>query len=191
MNFSYDNQQCQNIYHYQNPTSPSDADMIAIAGHFKDWWNTEFKSAMPGALTLRNITCTDLTNFNGNEIVYVTGLPLTGLDVTHNPYPNNVTLAVKWLTGFRGRSFRGRTYHLGMTEDQALRNVMTVAALAFYNNAYGKLLDGTYIPVNHLCITSFRHNNAPRSSASSSLVTGLSIDPTIDSQRRRLPGRGN
>lgn len=118
-----------------------------------------------------------------------TGLPLAGTGGSVQ-LPNNVTLCIKWTTENRGRSFRGRTYHVGLTESQVTDNEVVAVAMGQFTTAYGALLTDLATAGWPLVIASRYANNQPRITGVATLVTGFSIDPFIDSQRRRLPGRG-
>jgi hypothetical protein len=99
--------------------------------------------------------------------------------------PGNVSLAVKLLTGAIGRSRRGRQYMPGLTEAFVSGN----NALAVYVGAVGSLF------ARHLTGFTALSNLYLPAIASRKLgllfdVVEFALDYYIDSQRRRLTGRG-
>jgi hypothetical protein len=56
--------------------------------------------------------------------------------------------------------------------------------------SYADLLGHVNIGANTLCVVSRFHNNSARVSGVATDILSVSADPVIDSQRRRLPGRG-
>jgi len=100
--------------------------------------------------------------------------------------PANAALVISWKTGFVGRSYRGRTYHGGFTENQsqgstALSSLVTgVGALASALLIYA----GTGAVPMHLVVAS-------RHLLTLTDVTTPIVNAFIDSQRTRLIGRGS
>jgi hypothetical protein len=105
--------------------------------------------------------------------------------------PNNCAFCITHRTALRGRSYRGRTYVGGLAQSAVDGNTVDGAAvtnsvLAF--NAMRTTLEADDVA---FVIVSRYHNNAPRVEGLRTPVNlSLAIDGTIDSQRRRLPGRG-
>lgn len=187
----YGGQYCENVYNYQLEVAPTAEIMEDLAAAFKASWNTNFKPAVPATCSLVMIRCTDLSSESGPAIEYTTGLPIVGTQ--GNPQlPNNVTFVVKWTTALRGRSYRGRTYHVGLAEDQVVGNSLGTGYDVTFGAIYADLISlfADVYPAQ-LVVLSRYHNNAPRSSCVATPVLSAYVDTTLDSQRRRLPGRGN
>jgi hypothetical protein len=149
------------------------------------------KAFMPNTGGLVLVSVRDLTTESGLAIERTTGLPLIGTNASPQ-LPNNVTVAVKWSTGFAGRSFRGRTYHIGMPENSTVSNQVSAGPLADLNTAYAALIGvppATDASMTLVVVSKF-HANAPRLAGVTTPILARSINPTIDSQRRRLPERG-
>jgi hypothetical protein len=191
LNFTQDGQRVQNVYHFKAADGTWDvAGLHQLAGTFKNWWNSEMRPAASNTLTLRSIIVEDLSA-GGQAIEHVDGLPSTGTN-TNAPAPNNVTFSVKWGTGLRGRSFRGRTYHLGIVSNDYSGNTISPGSLSAYLGKYNALritLDNFSL-AGDFCVLSETEDKAPRAAGICTPITGCSIDPTLDSMRRRLPGRG-
>lgn len=191
MQFLYAGQRCENVYHVENTGAWDVASLQDLGDAFIDWWDTELKAFMPATGSLEQVVLRDLTTEAGIAVERTTGLPLVGTNGSPQ-LPNNVTVAVKWSTGLAGRSFRGRTYHIGMPENSTVDNTVSSGPLADLLAAYDALI-GVPPAVNpdySLVVVSLFHANAPRVAGVTTPILDSSIDPTIDSQRRRLPGRG-
>lgn len=193
MHFTQDLQQVENVFYVQSIAGWDAASLSTLAGIVKAWWNTSIKPTTSNTVSLNEIDCKDMSSSSGVEIVYSTGLPLVGSSGSP-ANPNSVTFAIKLVTGLGGRSFRGRQYIIGLTQGNlnADANTVTSAAMAIYTTGYNALitsLAAAYTP--GMVIASFHSGGAPRITATLTAVTAaLFADNVVDSQRRRLPGRG-
>lgn len=193
MLFTYLGQIVENVYHVQQgdgATAPTVAQMNALATALKDWEAGTGRFRRSVSCSLRHIIVRDLTTRDAPAIDFVTGLPLDGNDATQ-ALPGNVTVAVKWSTAFRGRSFRGRTYHVGMTAGMVLGDQLVVGLSATLAGVYNGLLAAVNaVPGCTLGVVSYAHLNAWRAAGLFTPITAASVDNDLDSQRRRLAGRG-
>jgi len=121
----------------------------------------------------------------------VTGLPSAGTSAV-DPLPFNCAHCVSFRTANRGRSGRGRNYVMGLSDSEAAASAIQTTRLNLDVNAYAALVGaGTFVAGLQFCVVSRYSGGAPRSVALIQPITSvLSVDATIDSQRRRLPGRG-
>ncbi len=187
--YKQDSQLVMNTFWFKsnlNETGP--AQMQAIATTFADWWSAELAPLIGNEVQLFEIVIKELRP-DGNTILFTDGLPANG---THQSpiLPNSVTLAVHWGTGLVGRSRHGRTFFIGLCEDQVIANTCTIAAQI--QSAYDALrvtFDNMTLNVE-FSVVSFVSNNAWRTEPLVTPITGVAVDSTIDNQRRRLPGRG-
>lgn len=162
-----------------------------LAAALADWWDTYIKSLVAPDTSLLRILVTDLNAVDGLGIEYSSGLPIAGTAGSGSA-PNNVTLAIKFATGLRGRSNRGRNYIVGLPQQYVADNSVNGAYVANWVNSYQLLTDTENTAGFSWSVASRYHNNAPRTPAGvTNLITQVSVtDLVIDSQRRRLPGRG-
>jgi len=198
MQFTQANQKVENVYHVRRQGAWTQEDLTSLANIFGNWWIQVLKPLVTVGVTLRQVLATDISAEGGLSVIGTTGLPTTGGDAGGG-YPNNVTLAVKWGTGLAGRSFRGRTYHVGMVIGMVDGNGNVVAnKLNDLKNAYDGLrtaLDNATLGVEFVVVSRYsgvdaNHKPIPRAEGVTTPISGVSIDPVTDSQRRRLPGRG-
>lgn len=184
------NSYSENVFHFKASAALDEAALVDLAEDLHSWWTTSARGFMPPTLFLSKIIVSDLTSESAPAIEYTAGLPSPGTS-SGTILPMNVTAAVKWTTGYRGRSYRGRTFMVGLIEENVTGDQIISAALANYKGVFEYLLNNTFSQVDGgLAVVSRYHNNAPRSQGVATLITDVDIDPTIDSQRRRLLGRG-
>jgi hypothetical protein len=189
MRFLDDGQKVENVYHLDGAAPANGADLVDMAILFADWWDVTMQPLVTDVVQLVAVVAKALDTESSPAIEYVTGLPLTGGDTTGS-LPNNVTLAVKWLTGLSGRSFRGRTYHIGLSKDQVADNIVVATPLAAIVAAYNTLISDTTSAGRFMAVASSITGGAPRTTGVMTPIVSATADNTIDSQRRRLPGRG-
>jgi hypothetical protein len=180
----------ENVFHVLLDHQPDKDDLTLIAIAMRDWWDVELQGLVTGSVSLVRILGRDLTVEDGQAIEFTAGLPLVGGGA--GPLPNNVTVVVKWSTGFAGRSFRGRTYHVGLPGNQLDTNTNSITAAhgIALDTAYELLIDAMQSSGWSLVVASFFHDGAPRAAAVLTPIEAAFINLDIDSQRRRLKGRG-
>lgn len=191
MVYSQQGQVVENVFHVQAPGALNAGNLATIANEFGQWHELHLNLVQNSGISLNLIRATDLTTALGTGIEFAAGLPRSG-GGGGSPSPMNVTLAVKWITGFRGRSYRGRSYHIGLREEDYVGSTMLSARLASIIEAYRQLLVmfATDMPTYSPVVVSRRNNKVPRITGVASIIVGVTAEATTDSQRRRLPGRG-
>jgi hypothetical protein len=159
-----------------------------IAGTFVNWWTTDIRPLVTAGLQLYEVTVKELRP-DGIAILYTEDLPVSG-EKTEAPLPNNCALAVHWGTGLVGRSRHGRTYQGGLCIDSVQGNTCSIATS--FQTAYDALrtaLDNITINCEFV-VTSFVSAKNWRQVPLTTPITGVAVESTMDSMRRRLPGRG-
>jgi len=185
-------QVCENVYHVEKPAPWSAAQLATMAAAIEAWWKAEVAPIVPATVSLVRIDSRDLTEEAApfDSLNCLTDCEGTLADPQT---PNNVTVAIKWTGGLTGRSQRGRTYHIGLSEGQVTGNSVDIPDGAAILAAYNELItaiSGATIGAK-LVIVSYITNGAPRTTGQTTDVTDVGLDLTIDSQRRWLPGRGS
>ena len=184
------NQRVENVYHCIANTTPiTYSGLATLCGAFKDWYNTTGKALSVDNLVLEKIVAKDLTSQSGPAIEYTTGLPQAGTHVA-TAYPTNVTVAVSFGTALRGRSYRGRIYQNGLSNDRVVANKITSSYQEDLIAGYAALKSAVNTAGWDLAVVSRYHNKAARTSGVATPITSVSVDINLDSQRRRLTGRG-
>lgn len=188
--FLLDGQRIENVHHFYFGNGVDVINMEELAAFYINWFDTSLAPHLPNAIQLVLVKCTDLTIENGDSIEVTTGLPIAG-DAASAPLPNNCTMTIKWITGRAGRSYRGRTYFPVLREDIVVGNMVDAPYAVQLLDVYANLIAVNLLTSDcQLVVVSRFHNNAPRAVGLVTPVINLVIDRVIDSQRRRLPGRG-
>lgn len=189
MHYLWREQHCMNVFWLNsNLHETSETLEHELAGTFVNWWKTEIAPLISSTVQLYEVTVKELRP-DGVAVLHTDGLPANGAK-SETALPNNVSLAVHWGTGLVGRSRHGRTFHLGITSDFVNGNFVTNAndIQAAYD-ALRTTLDNITLNVE-FSVVSFVLQNAWRRDPLITPISGVAVEATIDSQRRRLPGRG-
>lgn len=169
--------------------APTLTDLIALGSAVNDYWSGTIMPALASTLVLLGNVATDWSSDTAPAIN--TPFVIEG-GIATPALPNNVAFCVSFSTAGRGRSSRGRNYVPGIPRE-VLVDANTVSA-DFANTivtGYGGINSSPIDTDWEWSVVSFQTGGAPR-------VAGLvqpvgfaaATDLTLDSQRRRLPGRG-
>lgn len=184
----------ENVYHVQvgsGGTPATETEMDSLAATMENWESVTGRGDRTNAcvLTLIRVRRLDVAGDLVKEYTPVS--PVTGSG-TGGAAPGNVTVAIRWSTGQGGRSNRGRTYFIGMPVNFLSGNQLTSAAQTQIAASYAGLLSGINGTSGlHMGVLSFAHNKFWRNTAQFTPITHSSVEVNLDSQRRRLNGRGN
>lgn len=191
MRYNYVGQQVENLLYFKCNTGISPAKMIDLGEYLIDTWIADVQSGSPDSLRLREVFITDLTTESSPAVTVTTGLPADGGTATQSS-PNNVTLTCSFRTFGRGRSSRGRNYLLGIREDEVGDNIVATGFKNRWSEFFNDITDPFPLSDDWTwSVVSLVHNKAPRSEGLvQQVLTHVYVDSTVDSQRRRLPGRG-
>jgi len=190
--YAWDTQIVETVLHYQLAGGYDIPKMILLGAALRTAWAGGCQGSMSSAVTLNQIRLTDLTTISSPVVNYSVGLPLAGALVATPALPNSIALVMTKRTDFRGRSFRGRIYHPGLTEADVAANQVTPVRVTALLTSYSNLINITDSGANvhKMVVVSRFTGGAARGAAVVTLVTSISSDGSVDSQRRRLPGRG-
>lgn len=191
MTFSQGDEIAQNVYHVETGNSWSVEHLENLAQLFYNWWDEELKALVSTSVALEGIVTRDLTSEFDDEHTSAQAFPLAGT-LASPVLPYNVTPVISWRTGLTGRSTRGRTYHVGLSEAQAVGGQLETAAQVALSAAYDDLLSRINADSEpwQLAVLSRVQGGATLAEAIPyGILVGI-VDFALDSQRRRLPGRG-
>lgn len=178
-----DTRQLVNTFHVNKPDAWTMTDLIQLANVVHTWWTTYYKIMVPNTVSLVQIQCR----------VYNPNVPLA-YDLNISPpeagtrgtttEPANATLSMSERTGLAGRKYRGRMYLAGLDSASTNQNdTVTSALVTLAANALANLITGA-LPIPESVSIFHRNTNTFTN------VIAYVIENVIDSQRRRLPGRG-
>lgn len=155
------------------------------------WWTLNVLPLLSEDVVFGVVSARDLSVGIGAEYELSQGPALGG--VASEAAPNNVCIAVSFRTGVAGRSFRGRNYISGIPNSTININVLSGTFGVDITDAYNLLLvGGGALPANWVwVVTSYFTGGAPRAvGLTTPIMQAILTDTVVDSQRRRLPGRG-
>jgi hypothetical protein len=181
-----------NTFHVHSTAGWNENKLDELADTFLDWHDVRLQPLQGANTVLLRVETRDLTEENGMGITKDCITGCVGL-VNQAGAPGNVTVAVSWTTGFVGRSRRGRTFHIGLTDDQTSGNQVLEAIRVSLEAAYFDLISdvATADPDWRLVVVSRFEDGAPRSAGLVTEIRNATVDPNLDSMRTRLAGRGN
>jgi len=193
----YDGQRVENTLWFQNEGGPFDPGPLGdLAAIVHTWWQDHYSTLVSDLVTLSEVVATDMASETGAQ-VSVSASGDIGQQIGGG-MPGNVSLAVSFRTTARGRSFRGRNYLVGVPTEQ----MVTISSV---ESAYAADVATEYTALIAAAVAgSFDWVVASRFSGvdgdgkpiprTAGVVTPISnvivVDRVLDSQRRRLPGRG-
>lgn len=190
LRYLQDNQNVENTLWFENAAGWTEATLVALGLAIREWWVDNLQGGIGQDVTLREIYVTDQTSATGLSATITSGLPLPGTAST-DATTNSNTLCVSFRTAQRGRSYRGRNYVVGLPINALDQNTVTAGYRNFVQAAYAALLTVAADQNSQWVVVSKQLNNVPRTVAARTPVTAVAVvDSTVDSQRRRLPGRG-
>lgn len=184
-----DGQILANVFHVDANEAVDAAVTNAILDVFETWLETELMPIVSEDLEATGLVGRDLTTITGGLVERPFTTPVAGENLSP-ALPGNVALCVTLLTDLAGRSYRGRSYMPGLSEAQVTGSTLETGWSAAFGTAYIELVDALSLAGYELVVTSFQAGLAPRVAAVSTPIVAVGVNSTVDSQRRRLPGRG-
>lgn len=185
--YGSNNEVVENVFHYSSGVAPDATTMNALIDAYITWETVTGKFTRNQNTVLKEMVAIDLSAANGTLVDRAVVPQISGT-VAGTVCPNNVTVALAKRTGQRGRNFRGRVYHIGMAASSTLGNQITDASRTALLQAYTLLITLGVAPIFHMQVLSKWDHTVWRGTSLVTPVTGFTMDPNLDSQRRRLAG---
>lgn len=188
--YEWNGQTVENVFYIESTAAWGESGISDILELVRDIIVSDLLPTLSTAIQLVRLVGTLLDAVDSLSVVLNVSPPQAG-GVSAESLPNNVTYTITFLTSQRGRSFRGRNYVPGLTIDSVTANTIgatvRTALLDFYVALRAAISESNYTMV----VVSRISNGAPRTTGVTTPITGFTtFDTTLDSQRRRLPGRG-
>ena len=182
-------EECVNTLHFTNSAPFTGTTLATLAADVSGWWISSILTGLSAGYVMSNVTATAIDVDSGAQAINAAGSGTVGGNGAE-ALPNNVALCVSFRTARSGRSYRGRNYVPAIPGNQltGTNNVKGTFATAIVTG-YEILLAG-FSGITWVVVSKF-HNNVPRTAGvTEPIVSVLLVDTVLDSQRRRLPGRG-
>jgi len=177
-------------YQWRMETEPVIENLENLAAAIDDWMNDSFLPLLGDHYNYVRTTVTGLT-FEEDLFAEITLSAGPG-GVAGDPLPNNVAFSIKRSSGLTGRSARGRVYVPGLKlEMLSAPNVVLAATSDGWVDALNLLVDPAFAPDWQHVVWSYQTGGLPRVTAFPyGIDLYVAVNLILDSQRRRLPGRG-
>jgi len=184
-------QKIENTFGFRLDGGFGTMEMTGLMNDMLLWWTTELAPWLSADISLRELVCTDLSTITGPSVAQAAPVPNPDGGVGFGSLPGNCALCVSFRTNLRGRSYRGRNFVAGLPETEVTGNTVATATVNGIQDAYQAIPASiSSFPFEHTVISRFTAG-APRVAGASTPVTSyVVVDPFVDSQRRRLTGRG-
>lgn len=180
-----------NVIHIDVGGTPNNSILQAVGSVLSTWAEDHLMPNTGSDTTLEVIELRDCTQHNGPGMDYTGGLPIVG-SAPGSPLPNNSTVAIKKLSAQSGRSFRGRWFFNGFTDAQVDTSTDEVLT-TFRDNlltVFNELLTDVATAGFTAVIASTISGGDPRVTGIVTPWVDSFVNLTLDSMRKRLPGRG-
>lgn len=172
------------------PVTASDVD--TLAAEVQAFWEGYLSTHVVEDLTLEEIYITDLSTQTSPTYTYPV-TPAARGSRTGEPLPSNCTFCVSFRTNGRGRSSRGRNYVSGLAEADVGGNILDPTEADGIVNAYSAgILQNLNLSgfMEWVVVSSIQDGQLRAQLLAQPVTSVLYSDRIIDSQRRRLTGRG-
>lgn len=181
-----------NDLHFEKQTPPIDGvALAALTNAVGEWWRDTMVPLLDDRYFYLQVKGVDLTTAEGFQTTV--GYSVQG-GVSGGGAPNNVAFCISFKSGLAGRAGNGRNFLPGIPLQYLSGNLMNEEPLANLLAVYYPLLAGGegVLPADWKWVNlSRRVAGAPRPVGIGIGVSAVvATDNIVDSQRRRLPGRG-
>jgi len=187
--FTWNGQLVENILHFVHTIDPPDpTNMQVLADLLRDQVEGFWFPFMATTCLFREVY---VEEYAGGISQSATSLGTGAGTASGESMPGNATFCLSLRTEFVGRSRRGRFYTIGMAESHQAAGVVTGPYRAGWLGLINNIRTLAALEQWGLCVASFVENHLPRPTAQVTLVNNIiAVDDFVDSQRRRLQGRG-
>lgn len=180
---SRDTRQIVNTFHVEQVGGYTIGDLTTLGAAVKTWFDTYYKLMLPLNYVLNTIQLRVYNPVVPLALDYAVSPPIAGTR-PGVAEAGNVSLSMSERTGLAGRKYRGRMYAAGLSEtDVSATDTVSSAVVAIAANAMANLILSALPATMDLSIFHRNTNTATE-------VISYVIENILDSQRRRLPGRG-
>jgi len=189
MKYQLNLNEVENVFHFLHDGPMTRGDLISLTENVVSSWITNIAPQQPSSLELKTVEGIDLSA--PSSIIDTQRVDTFG-GSANAALPGNVTLSIKFDGGFAGRSKRGRMYWLQLMEPAVVGDLVQTADLgaivggveAFFEDIASGTGDWAHV------VVSYCQAGAWLSDGEVTLIDNYSSDGIVDSQRRRLTGRG-
>ena len=186
-----DSQEIENTLYFKYTTTITLTELQQLASDVYGYWVATMLPILSTAYRLRELYVVDLTT-RTSETYTEDATPLDVGGLSGSVLPNNVSLAVTFVTSKRGRSYRGRNFWPCLTESVVTDNEVSEGHAALIRGAYALMAGADEVSSGWTWGVFSRVQNKVQltNGEFTPIQTAKITDTIVDSQRRRLPKRG-
>lgn len=179
-----DTRQIVNTVHFYRSAGWTIADLTNLGAALQTWWTNFYAPMVPSQYALVNIHMQVYDPTGSPYVLDRNVSPAVGGSRGSTPEAGNVSLSLSLRAGLAGRAYRGRIYLAGVNEgDVSSTDIVSSGLVALAANALTALI-GPSLPAGTSAVIFHRNDNL------FSAIVAAVVENIVDSQRRRLPGRG-
>jgi hypothetical protein len=177
----------ENVVHYKLVDTshiPSESELLSFAAGFWTAVNAAYTAASSVSYNFKSVVARYLGSTTGPEAEYNIPQPHPGT-AGGDAAPANCACVISWKTPLVGKSYRGRTYVMGMVDTHPQGSNLTVG--------YGALAAAIAVAISSFVSSGSMLANLGILSRKKNIITVATawvIDGFVDSMRTRLIGRG-
>jgi len=184
----------ENTLYFAFPDDPLTSEIGQLAASVGQWAVGELCGQLSADYKYLRTEAQSLASESAPAITDVTGTGTVGSNLEGQSAPGGSCLAVSFRSAYGGRSYRGRNYVSGLPSERIVGNQVdagyATALVTVYENLMSYIEDDLPNAV-HVIVSRYTAG-APRvEGITTPVLTYLTTNRDIDSQRRRLTGRGN
>jgi hypothetical protein len=195
--FELHGQVVENTYYFVSAVPWTEVNITSLLDELRIVITSTLLPLLSSAITLVRMVGTLLDAADALKIVMAVPAGAAGGQASAG-LPNNSAYVVTFNTTGRGRSGRGRNYISGLctvqeTDANTVTSAFRTGLLAFYSElkAAASEIAATMVVVSRFSGVDADGKPIPRTVGVTKAITSFTTaDLTLDSQRRRLPGRG-
>lgn len=188
---SYFGETVENTFYFTDDTDFTLAEFGLLGETFAQWVGDVWAYGFVSTLLFDHVTLRDLTvadSYIADYPITVTATPATGAGM-----PGNVSLAIARKSIYAGRSKRGRIYLVGLSEAFVTGNTVDSTFIADhvgFLNGLDEYLADAAVPFLSSIVSRINVGGITPTGTSTLIFRWEAVDGNVDSQRRRLAGRG-
>jgi len=180
----------ENVYHIESPNGVDAQVLSDVLAQMASWASLSLHPLLSQSLVFTGVVVTNLSIEGGGQLAFeqVGGLPGGDVQVSE---PGNVSYCISLRTARIGRAYRGRKYIAGMPIDKRTGNTVNAGWAGALVQSFQDLVAVLQTINCFLVVVSRTLDLVERLvPVTETVVSITTTDLFIDSQRRRLTGRG-
>lgn len=187
--FTLNNVTCFNTYQFEKSTGYNQSDLDALAGVVDTWAGLTWVPLLSSTIGYTQTIVRGLED--ENDLTALANADAATGGVGSLPLPNNNSIALKRVSGFTGRSARGRIYVVGLPTSYVSgdENFLTTASITDFLDALDDLIAAADA-IGWVAVVVSRFLNGVKRAVGVTfdILQYEADDARIDSRRDRLPG---